>query len=229
MGDVDVIGRADVRAYKFGEEHFQLNLYNKMRVFLAMHILSQTMIRMIKDYCDLNENDIKDWDPFIEVIDKIDRLVDICNTRKDRGVECLNCPQHPHVFELFSILQLFEEWRKEAGGFNEKFITRQTYEDLQWLVFGMVGIACYYLKDNKSRWMNQKNGGSDPCEHFFAKTRQVNPLPTLKQCREITSKLSGVKIGTSNMFTFNSKNNTGGVKREHEMYIEKVPHRKKLN
>ena len=98
MKDYEIISRADMRMYKFGEEHFQLNSYNKMRVFLAMHILSQTMIRMIRDYCDLDENDIKDWDPFIEVIDKIDRLVDICNTRKDRGVECLNCPQHPHVF-----------------------------------------------------------------------------------------------------------------------------------
>ena len=93
----------------------------------------------------------------------------------------------------------------------------------------MVGIACYYLKDNKSRWMNQKNGGSDPCEHFFAKTRQVNPLPTLKQCREITSKISGVKIGSSTMFTFNPKTNTGGVKRDHDMYIEPVPSKKKLN
>ena len=57
-------------------------------------------------------------------------------------------------------------------------------------------------------------------------TRQVNPLPTLKQCREITSKISGVKIGSSHMFAFNSKNNTGGVKREHEMYIEPVPSKK---
>ena len=74
--------------------------------------------------------------------------------------------------------------------------------------------------------MNQKNGGSDLCEHFFAKMRQVNPLPTLKQCREITSKISGLKIGSSSMFTFNLRSNTGGVKREPEEYVEPVPSRK---
>ena len=167
--------------------------------------------------------------PFIEVIDKVDRLVDICNARFDRGVECLNCPKHKHVFELFSILQLFEEWREQAGGFNKKFITRQTCEDLQWLAFGMVGVACYYLKSDKSRWMNQRRAGSDPCEHFFAKTRQNNPFPTLQQCREITSKISGLKISSSSMFNFDSRSNTGGVKREAADYMVPVPSKKKIN
>ena len=198
-----------------------------MKVFLAMHILSQTMIRMIRDFCELEAENIEDWIPFIEVIDKVDRLVDICNARYDRGVECLNCPKHKHVFELFSILQLFEEWREQAGGFNKKFITRQTYEDLQWLAFGMVGVACYYLKSDKSRWMNQRRAGSDPCEHFFAKTRQNNPFPTLQQCREITSKISGLKISSSSMFNFDSRSNTGGVKREATEYMVPVPSKKK--
>ena len=50
MNDCEITSRADVRMYKFGEEHFTLNSYNKMRVFLAMHILSQNVIRMIRDF-----------------------------------------------------------------------------------------------------------------------------------------------------------------------------------
>ena len=85
-----------------------------------MHVLSQTMIKMIRDFCKSESENIEDWMPFIEVIDKVDRLVDICNARHDCRVECLNWPKHKHVFELFSILQLFEEWRDQAGGFNKK-------------------------------------------------------------------------------------------------------------
>ena len=33
----EVKGGAVVRAYKFSVEHFELNSYNKMRVFLAMY------------------------------------------------------------------------------------------------------------------------------------------------------------------------------------------------
>ena len=56
MGDFDIGVRADIRVYKFSTEHFELNSYNKTRVFLAMHICSQTVIRMIRDYCELHED-----------------------------------------------------------------------------------------------------------------------------------------------------------------------------
>ena len=47
-GDADVVGGASVRLYKFTHDHFKLNAYLKMRVFLAVQIPSQTMITMIK-------------------------------------------------------------------------------------------------------------------------------------------------------------------------------------
>ena len=56
--DCEVGTRADVRVYKFGEEHFQLNSYNKMRVFLAMHVLSQTIMRIIKDCCKFEGDEV---------------------------------------------------------------------------------------------------------------------------------------------------------------------------
>lgn len=42
-GDGDVSNGCFVRKYKFGAEHFQLNSYNKMSVFLAVQIMSLTM------------------------------------------------------------------------------------------------------------------------------------------------------------------------------------------
>ena len=33
------------------------------------------------------------------------------------------------MFELFSVLQLFEEWKDDVGGFTSECIARQTYDD----------------------------------------------------------------------------------------------------
>ena len=129
-GDSDVSRSAEVRKYKFTNEHFVLTSYSKMRVYLAMHVMSKTCIRLIQDYCAEESNlaDLQDYQPMIDLFNAIDRLVDIMNGRKSRGVEYLNNPRHEHIFELFAILRLFEEWKEECGGFNERFITQYTYE-----------------------------------------------------------------------------------------------------
>ena len=58
----------------------------------------------------------------------MNRLVDIMNgvrykNGKDKQVFLIDSPHHPHIFELFEILCLFEDWKEEAGGFTYKFIT----------------------------------------------------------------------------------------------------------
>ena len=95
------------------------------------------------------------------------------------------------------------------------------------MCFGLIGVACTYLSADKSRKMHQGRSGSDVCEHFFAKIRQVNTNPTIQQCREITSKISGQRITSNHLFNFSSKANTAGLKRQHEDYLEPVPVYKK--
>jgi hypothetical protein len=92
---------------------------------------------------------------------KINRLVDICNGREGDKItksgrrsdtEKINHPKHRnrHILELFDVLCTGEEWKKECGGFNKKFITQQSYEDFRCLVFGIAGIAVSYLKEDGS-------------------------------------------------------------------------------
>ena len=79
--------------YKFTHDHFQLNSYLKMRVFLALQTTSQTTVKMIRDYCDDDSNStaIKDYQPMIDLFLKVDRLVDIMNSStKKEGVELIN-------------------------------------------------------------------------------------------------------------------------------------------
>ena len=117
-----------VRRYNKTHDHFNLNTYLKMRVFIALQIPSQTTNTMLKDHCDPDEYEegetvpnIKEYQPMIDVFEKVIRLVDIMNgcsykrgTNKD--VELINNPRHRHIKELFDVVLIFEEWRKESIG-----------------------------------------------------------------------------------------------------------------
>jgi hypothetical protein len=131
MGDSD-ISSGRLREYKFTVEHFTLNSYNKMRVFLAVQIASLTMIRMVEDYCKPESEggrggDIEQYRPMLDIFHKVNRLVDIMNAKPmNRGVhlnvEKINSPKHIHLTELLDILRIFTAWKKECKSANN-FIT----------------------------------------------------------------------------------------------------------
>ena len=122
-GDANVTGGASLRKYKFTHDHFKLDAYLKMRVFLSMQFCSQTMIRMIKDYCNNPNNftSVSEFQPMIDLFEAVDRLVDIMNgtgfkNGRNRNVELLNHPHHRHIIELFGILRVFASWKKQTKG-----------------------------------------------------------------------------------------------------------------
>ena len=211
--DYSITSSAHVRLYKFTRDHFVLNAYLKMRVFLALQIPSQTTIKMIKDHCDTFGINVAKYQPMIDLFNNVDRLVDIMNGKafqgsKDKDVQLIDCPKHSHITELFDVLRLFEEWKEESGGFTKKFITQQTYEDLVWMVFGVAAHAVLYLKDDKSRVMHQGRSGTDFLEHFFAKLRYINSNPTMQQSREAASKVSS-DVGMESRAFERSRGNSG--------------------
>lgn len=231
LGDHN-IATASLRKYKFTWDHWLLNSYNKMRVFLAMHVLSQSMIAMIKDACEAGHGDIEDHESFIQIVSAVDRLVDIMNAQrfkngKDKQVFQIDSPFHPHVFELFDILRVFEEWKEDTGGFTKEFITSQTYEDLVWMVFGVAGVACTYLDADESLKFHQGRSGTDICEHLFAMMRNINPNPTLQQARQCASKCS--QFVKSNLFSFKGKNNAAGAPKDHSDFTQPLFKRSKKN
>ena len=158
-----------------------------MWVFLALQALSRTMIDMIQDYCKpmiesgMGLGDIDDYELLLQIIAAVNRL-DIMNgvwfkNGKDKEVYLIDSPQHTHIFELFDILRLFKDWKNNTDEFAHEFITRQTYEDSVWMVFGVTGIACTYLGKDESIVFHQGRSGSDVCELFFAMICDGNPNP----------------------------------------------------
>ena len=84
-----------------------------------------------------------------------------------KGCEPINSPDHRHIGELLDILDIFCEWRNESP---EKihFIPWQSFEDLVYLIIGIIGVSKLYLKKDKSRILVQRRSGSDDVEHEFA-------------------------------------------------------------
>ena len=107
------------------------------------------------------------------------------------------------------------------------YMTRECYEDLSWMVFATVGVACAYLDEDKSKKMHQGRSGSDVCEHFFAKIRQVNTNPTLQQTREISSKISGEGNIDAGAFMSKGGHNTAGVKQDAADLVAPLPKKPK--
>ena len=130
--------------------------------------------------------------------------------------------QHCHIKGLFDILSVFEEWKKEAGGFNNKFITRECHEDLCLLVlacvFGIACHACLYLKEDGSRVMHQGR-------------RAGNPNPNQMQTREGASRVTANNaVVNNNMFRGRKGGaNAVGAGVNAEDYFRPIPKRRKTN
>lgn len=64
-----------------------------MKVILAMHICLQNIICIIRDFCELHGRELtEESECSIEVIDNIDRMVNVVNSHRDYKVECIDCP-----------------------------------------------------------------------------------------------------------------------------------------
>ena len=122
----------------------------------------------------------------------------------------IDSPDHKHIEQLFDILRLFEEWKKETKGKPSKYITSYTYkEDLVWMVFGVAAIEKLYLNSDDLLSMHQGRSRSDVCGHFFALTRYINQNPTMKQCIGVGSRVASRNGMQGNLSMFDSKTNAG--------------------
>ena len=157
---------------------------------------------------------ISSYESLQEIVEKVDRFIDICNNidispkREWKGREMIDIPTHHHLDELFEIFIFFAEWKKESGKNKTNFISWQSYQDMAWLVFGLIGKVKTYLKEDKSRTMVQRREGTDDCEHDFAGIRSRNSRPSALDARQYTAKRSGHRNAHWNVR--GAKNNSGG-------------------
>mmetsp|Transcript_22314 Transcript_22314/g.46238 ORF Transcript_22314/g.46238 Transcript_22314/m.46238 type:complete len:684 (-) Transcript_22314:1284-3335(-) len=225
------IDKVTLRKYKKSHDHFNRDSYSRLCVWLAVNIPSQDSIKCIKDNCDKDLGGMKVYGPLVEVLESLDRLIDIVNCTRMNGVKYKGCepidhPLHPHIFELLSTVKLLTEWKDDCGGFTDEFLADSTYEDFCWTILSIVGVAFCYL-DGLDRSMYQGRTGSDICEHLFSLLRSGNPNPNLGACRNAASKSnSGMD---SFLFRTRSKSNSSGAKRKPEDFLRPMPKKSRLS
>ena len=105
-----------LRRTHLGIDHFLLDSYKKMRVFLAVQIMSQSTRSMIIEHCKRSTYaNIEEYQGLLDLFDKVDRLVDICNARDEneitksktkRNIQKIDHPKHKHLYELFDVLSI---------------------------------------------------------------------------------------------------------------------------
>ena len=89
--------------------------------------------------------------------------------------------------------------------FKERTITSESYENLTWMVFSVIGVATTFLEEDGSKMFDQGRSGSDVLEHHFSNIRSKYPSATLYNCEIGTANAQACR---SNTFNTKSGGNT---------------------
>jgi len=180
------------RHTKLTKAHFYPDGYANMVVSLSTQFFSNSTRQMIEDAC--NDNDLDSFKKehysfMIQIIGHINRLTDITNGRSLGAVgEGGNVRRYDAHFspdtgrrtqeELLDVLAWFSDWKAEhdaevkAGTADEyNFLPRQTWEDLNRLILGLVVTIEYYCI-GEGFTLVPRRMNTDPCENEFAIHRQ---------------------------------------------------------
>ena len=152
----------------------------------------------------------------LEIIFELDQLIDLMNaTDNHNRVKKLggkiNSPTHHHLVELLKTLALLNVWKKKAGKFKERFITNESFEDLTWMVYGVVGVSMTFLKADKKYVFDQGRSRSDYCEHHFGNIRMRYNNANLQNCEYATAK---APTSRSCKFSVKTRTNTSGARKK---------------
>mmetsp|Transcript_11300 Transcript_11300/g.45756 ORF Transcript_11300/g.45756 Transcript_11300/m.45756 type:complete len:361 (-) Transcript_11300:60-1142(-) len=106
-----VAGTGALRRSIFKEEHFKKNAFSRMRVPLAVQVISQRMIEVLHEYVGDDAQKQLLFEPLINFCDQMDRFVDICNSRRARGYDNIRSLNNSRELrELDVIVAWFEKW-----------------------------------------------------------------------------------------------------------------------
>jgi hypothetical protein len=164
--------------------HFVKDANSRMRVYLAVQVLSGTSAQMIEEAIKDDEIDLplegKKYKHLIELARCVDRLVDIGNgrstTEKKEYVAHFKRETSKEIQEeLLQIADWFAQWSKDVENDAEldenNFLADKTWEGLQWMMLGCVGMIEHYVK-KKGFVIAPRRTTSDPVEQHFGSSWQ---------------------------------------------------------
>mmetsp|Transcript_15878 Transcript_15878/g.20864 ORF Transcript_15878/g.20864 Transcript_15878/m.20864 type:complete len:1146 (+) Transcript_15878:1229-4666(+) len=222
-----------VRCRKLSNAHFQRTPFSRMRVKLAVQVLSHSMLDVIDEYCNDAPNQTELYAPMREFISHFDKFVDICNggnsnnTRYNYGnIESINSAE---LDDLDEFMTWYEAWYNEiktdaayahfdAEGKKNSFIPEECWFDFQSIAKGIIAMSHFYLTKFPNAKIIQRRLMQDIIEHHFAHIRSSGggtQNPTIEACQRGTA-----TAGVTRLFFFqNKKSNSGDAPRDHDSNI----------
>jgi len=172
---------------KLTNAHFKKDAFTRMRVSLAVQVMSNSVVNMLKKYsADRNEAHI--FQPLIEFCFQMNRFVDICNGRPagdrlspDDAYGNIHSTEDKALDHLGEVMQFFENWHSslEKNSHlkeNQKknyFLPEQCYYDLQSICKGLICMSLFYLdKFGSNIEIVQRRLMQDRVENHFSNVRQ---------------------------------------------------------
>ena len=151
-----------------------------------------------------------------EILLTLDQTINIMTVKSNHnGVKKLgeknNSPKRRHIVEMLSTLTFFMDWKKEACKFDERFIPIQSYKDMTWIFFSVVGISILKLKEDGSLVFDQGRSGSDCCKYHFGNIRICYGSAKMLNFEQATGKATASR---SCAFVEISRTNTAGSRKE---------------
>jgi len=191
-------------------EHFQKNSFSRMRVYLAMQVLSSKMVAIIDATQGiLDPKKTGTFSGIRELCRRLNRLVDILNSTTEKaGIEFIDRHDHPLLEELMDTLAWFWQWKHAVTAHptwtaKEKkaaFLPDECWADLQSLVLGFVCACKFYLKKYPRAILIARRCSQDIVEHHFAHVRQSNKCKSAikySQCFSSTGAAAARRVSGS--------------------------------
>ena len=169
---------------KLSEKHFNKDAFSRMTVSLAVQLLSSSVVTMLKkatnDITIIPDIRLKSsqYDKIIELAEKVDCLVDICNGRskKQGHYTAYFTPENAISIqkELLGILAWFNKWHDKVNSIENNansFLPIQSWKSLQSLVLGLVGLIQANVIEEKQTIV-PRTTNTDGIENHFSCSRQ---------------------------------------------------------
>lgn len=197
-------------ARKLTREHFHKTASSRMRVPLAVQVLSKTMMNLIDNIERFNIGNFGNVDlkPLRDLCERFDRFVDLMNGRVDRGAGPITSQEDEKLLELLEILGWLAQWKRkieesaEELGLTPKeqkacFLTNETWEDMQRTVLGFV--CCCQTTLRPGRKLYPRRCNQDIVEHHFAHVREAcgaTNAATATMASDATSTAAAVRLSS---------------------------------
>jgi len=209
------LGGGGVSQLRFGKltvAHFEKNCFTRMRVFLAVQILSESVAQMIEHVMKTKEVTVAGKECFQSTVlfcRKMNRLIDIMNAADEKDAQMVRTPHDAILYEALEILGWLADWHHGlvVGGLDPEihFFPSELWGDMQGMVLLLVCTARYFTSSFPNVALGQRRAQQGIVEHHFGHLRQAAGAARglgAQQARSGTATSAAVRIagnGNSSM------------------------------